>query len=164
MKVYAAGERQAHGTQTLHIAPPPTCGTRQHARPSWFGEDGEPLQMTVTFVNGEAEVPDDIGRYLTAHKMARKTKPDPARGAGRLSRWARATSRAASTTPTACRADHGGPGGSAPALIDADPAARGPGVDARTAMGWPCYMAGLAPQFAFTAAGAIAPGSTSRCR
>jgi hypothetical protein len=74
MKVFAAGERQAHGTQTLHIAPAAHMRDKAACPTSWFGEDGEPLQMTVTFVNGEAEVPDDIGRYLTAHKMARKTK------------------------------------------------------------------------------------------
>lgn len=74
MKVYAAGQRQAQGVQTLHISPAAHIGGSAACPVDWFGEDGEPLQITVTFRDGEAEVDDQIGRYLLAYKLAKKTK------------------------------------------------------------------------------------------
>jgi hypothetical protein len=56
-------------------------------------------------------------------------------------------------TTTAAQVD------SASAIIDAAIQRPEGLVWAPGANGWPCYMAGLAPQFAFTAAGAIAQGS-----
>lgn len=74
MKVYAAGERQAQGVQTLHICPAAHIGEKAACPTEWFGEDGEALNFTVTFRHGEAEVDDQIGRYLLAYKLARKSR------------------------------------------------------------------------------------------
>lgn len=76
MKVFAAGERQRHGTQTLHINPAAhlkELGQAENCPRDWFDHEGNPRNMTVVFEHGCAEVSDEVGRYLTAHKMARKT-------------------------------------------------------------------------------------------
>lgn len=74
MKVYAAGERQQVGSQTLHICPAAHVGEKAACPLTWFGEDGEPANFNVTFINGEAEVEDTIGKYLLAYKLARKSR------------------------------------------------------------------------------------------
>jgi hypothetical protein len=74
MKLYAAGERQQVGAQTLHICPAAHVGEKAACPLSWFSEDGEPLNFNVTFINGEVEVEDSIGKYLLAYKMARKSR------------------------------------------------------------------------------------------
>ena len=73
MRVYAAGARLAQGIQTLHVCPAAHIGEKAACPTEWFGEDGEPLQITVKFEHGQAEVPDPLGKYLIAHKMARRT-------------------------------------------------------------------------------------------
>jgi hypothetical protein len=74
MKVYAAGPRQAQGTQTLHIAPAAHVGDQAAPPVDWLNDDGSARNFTITFVNGEAEVTDEIGRYLLAYKMARRSR------------------------------------------------------------------------------------------
>lgn len=74
MKVYAAGQRQAQGTQTLHINPARHIGERAACPTAWFDAEGEPIDITITFVSGSAEVTDEVGRYLIAYNLARKTR------------------------------------------------------------------------------------------
>lgn len=74
MKVYAAGERQQRGAQTLHINPAAHIGEKAACPEEWFNEAGEPLNFNITFQDGVAEVTDPIGRYLVAHRLARKTR------------------------------------------------------------------------------------------
>lgn len=74
MRVYAAGERHQIGRFTQHIAPAAHVGAKAACPADWFDEEGNPRNFTVTFEDGVAEVDDQIGRYLTAYKMARKTR------------------------------------------------------------------------------------------
>lgn len=74
MKVYAVGERQQTGAQTLHICPAAHVGEKAACPLSWFTDEGEPMNFNVTFQNGEAEVEDSIGKYLLAYKLARKSR------------------------------------------------------------------------------------------
>lgn len=73
MRVYAAGERQRSGVHTLDIAPMAHVGQKANCPADWIQENGEPRQFTITFRDGSAEVSDEIGRYLVAHKLARRT-------------------------------------------------------------------------------------------
>jgi len=74
MKVYAAGQRQTVGVQTLHVAPAAHVGENAACPREWFDDDASPRNFSVIFRNGEAEVDDQIGRYLLAYKLARKTR------------------------------------------------------------------------------------------
>lgn len=74
MFVYAAGERQAVGVQTLHIAPAAHVGGATACPLDWLEDDGSPRNFTVIFRDGVAEVDDQIGRYLLAYKLAKRTK------------------------------------------------------------------------------------------
>ncbi|WP_188516967.1 hypothetical protein [Alsobacter metallidurans] len=40
----------------------------------WVTDANEPVQFTVDFIVGEAEVEDELGRYMVAHKLAKRTK------------------------------------------------------------------------------------------
>jgi hypothetical protein len=77
MKVYANGDRQRFGIQTMHINPAAHVsavdGTASCPK-EWFDADGNPLNMTIRFVEGEAEVSDTVGRYMVAHKLARRSR------------------------------------------------------------------------------------------
>lgn len=74
MKIYAAGERQAQGRHPFNINPAAHLSDRTACPGDWFDDDGNPREFVVQFVDGEAEVDDRIGRYMVAHRMARKTK------------------------------------------------------------------------------------------
>ena len=39
----------------------------------WLNPDGSPAVFTVRFVNGEAQVPDSVGKYLVDRGVAKKT-------------------------------------------------------------------------------------------
>lgn len=74
MKIYNNG---SYGRATIFVTP-----GRDHPENSdWIkvGRDGEgreirePLQITVKFENGVADVPDGLGRYLVAKQMARRS-------------------------------------------------------------------------------------------
>lgn len=73
MKVYTTSQHQARGSHTVHIAPAAHV-KKDQCPESWFKPDGMPENFTVAFVHGVAEVTDEIGRYLVAHKMAGKSR------------------------------------------------------------------------------------------
>lgn len=43
----------------------------------WWEENGDrklPVQFQIKFIHGEAEVSDEVGRYLTEHGLAQKSR------------------------------------------------------------------------------------------
>lgn len=72
MKVYSAAARHRHGEHQVFIAP---AAHLDHAGlpADWIDENGQPVQMTITFRDGSAEVTPELGRYLVSQKLARKT-------------------------------------------------------------------------------------------
>lgn len=72
MKVYAASERQRHGVQTLHIAPAAHL-ERGDLPADWTDENGDAVNFTIVFREGQAVVTPEIGRYLLAQGLAKRT-------------------------------------------------------------------------------------------
>ena len=63
MKVY---RHESRGKRyTLYVKPGVT-----HPVSDWMGDDGQPEQLAVQFIDGCADVPDNLGRYLLDHKHA----------------------------------------------------------------------------------------------
>lgn len=75
MKVYLAGEKQRR-QKTFIMSVAPAATVRDQEIPAhWLeGKDNLPKQFNVEFSYGEAEVEDDIGRYLLEAGVARRTK------------------------------------------------------------------------------------------
>jgi hypothetical protein len=65
MKVYRPGEI---GRKSVFIAPGVEFPTSE------FVEDGKPKQFDIKFVNGVADVSEEIGRYMVDKELA-KTSP-----------------------------------------------------------------------------------------
>jgi hypothetical protein len=74
MKVYYAGSNPFanHGALVCPAADP--LGIKMGVCADWLDEKGEPKGLHVHFVNGVAEVPDELGKYLCATKMAKRTR------------------------------------------------------------------------------------------
>jgi hypothetical protein len=74
MRVYNYG---SHGNGTIFVAPgkdqPETSDWIKVGRDASGRDTREPVQFTVKFQRGVAEVPDNIGRYLIDKKLARKS-------------------------------------------------------------------------------------------
>ncbi|WP_024516836.1 hypothetical protein [Bradyrhizobium sp. Tv2a-2] len=69
MKVYSRG---SNPTSTLYICP--AADTTGEVPAEWVDDNNSPLQFTIEFRHGAAEVPDPIGKYLIARGYAKKTK------------------------------------------------------------------------------------------
>lgn len=72
MKVYSAAARHRQGSHEVHVAP---AAHLDHAGlpADWINERGQPVNMTVTFRDGVAEVTPELGRYLLSQRLARKS-------------------------------------------------------------------------------------------
>ncbi|WP_293857242.1 hypothetical protein [uncultured Alsobacter sp.] len=85
MKVYLPhdGSRPVQPTHLMSICP--AAHTQElfgetDVPASWVDSNNRPLNFVVTFIDGAAEVDDEIGRYLLKTKLARKTSllyPEP---------------------------------------------------------------------------------------
>ena len=66
MRVFYRGSHV--GEMPVTVCP---AGHLDHAGlPAHWLDKGKPISFTVTFRGGEARVPDDLGRYLIAQKIA----------------------------------------------------------------------------------------------
>lgn len=65
MKVYYHGARN----HTLYVQP----GNTDPNNTDWFHENGKPKLIPVKFKNGEAVVPDSLGRFLVDKGLARSS-------------------------------------------------------------------------------------------
>lgn len=66
MKVYWPAGRRNH---SVFITP----GNDSDACSDWFGPKGEVLSFTVNFIDGVAEVPGPLGKFMLENKVASKT-------------------------------------------------------------------------------------------
>ncbi len=72
MRVYFAGN--PHSNITLHVSPAGDPeGIKGGTSADWLDDLGQPKNISVQFKNGSAVVPDDLGRYMLARKLVRKT-------------------------------------------------------------------------------------------
>ncbi len=70
MRVYYTGQRNNH-----QMAVAPAADPRGGAIDSeWIDARGKPVTFHVNFVDGVAEVPDALGRYLVKTGMAKRTR------------------------------------------------------------------------------------------
>lgn len=76
MRVFCAGERAAVAPVFVMFVAPAgdTEFTKGDIPASWVDENKVPVQFTVEFKFGRAEVPDDIGKYMVARKLAKRTQ------------------------------------------------------------------------------------------
>lgn len=72
MRLFYAGNPNATISVTVAPAADPD-GVKGGIAADWVDENGEPRNITTYFKPGGVEVPDDLGRYLLAKKLARKT-------------------------------------------------------------------------------------------
>ena len=68
MKVFKTGEKERSGRHLMFVEP-----GRESDVADWKDQEGAPMQFTVEFINGEAKVADNLGRYLVEHGLAQKT-------------------------------------------------------------------------------------------
>ncbi|MBV9528251.1 hypothetical protein [Sphingomonas sp.] len=70
MRVY----HHSRASHTLYVTPAadPRAAPGGHDA-DWTDDDGKPRMLIVQFVDGVAEVPDALGRYLLATKQAKRT-------------------------------------------------------------------------------------------
>jgi hypothetical protein len=71
LKIYHQSDRPG-GMHRMFVAP--AAHVQGECPKAWTTDEGEAITMTVTFVNGEAVVPDDLGRYMVANGLAKKTR------------------------------------------------------------------------------------------
>lgn len=74
MRVYYAGPRNHADHSALVCPAADPRGIAMGVASEWLDENGEPKGIMVTFKAGVAEVPDSVGRYLVAVKMAKRTR------------------------------------------------------------------------------------------
>jgi hypothetical protein len=67
MKVYLPNRKS--GVFRMHIQP----GAEYKDVSEWKDEIGHPIYMTIPFIDGEAKVKDNIGRYLIDKGLAQKS-------------------------------------------------------------------------------------------
>lgn len=72
MRVYYAGERNNH---QMSVAPAAdTRAMREGINAEWLDARGQPRTFQVNFINGVAEVPDSLGKYLIKTGQAKRTR------------------------------------------------------------------------------------------
>lgn len=73
MKVYLPNAvAKTQSVHLLHICP--AGHLKGQEMPSdWVDDENKPVNFTIKFQFGEAEVPSEIGKYLVEYGMAKKT-------------------------------------------------------------------------------------------
>jgi hypothetical protein len=71
LKVYAFGAVAARSPRTTMAVRP---GAHPESDPSEWHENGNPVQFTVEFRYGEAEVPSTLGKYMVRQGLAKATR------------------------------------------------------------------------------------------
>jgi hypothetical protein len=75
VKVYLSGDRQRFGEHTVFVAPGnDPVGISGGVCDEWLEPGGKPRTIAVQFNHGLATVPDNLGRYLVARGLARRTR------------------------------------------------------------------------------------------
>lgn len=71
MKVYLSGGTKAP-SHMMHVAP--AADVKGEVPAEWVNANNEPLNITIDFHFGVAEVPDDLGKYLLSRGLALKSR------------------------------------------------------------------------------------------
>lgn len=75
MKVYIPTDRNRPTSHTIYCTPGGDVEFCKGDVPSeWKDQEGNALSIPVTFKNGMADIPNNLGDYLIARGLARKTK------------------------------------------------------------------------------------------
>jgi hypothetical protein len=67
--------RQFHRPGIMRLTVTPAALDPTARRDDWTDNQGNPVDVTVLFRNGEATVDDGLAALLVKHNHARKTKP-----------------------------------------------------------------------------------------
>lgn len=74
MKVYYPGEKaQRQPSFIMCVAPAATVQNQEVPR-EWVDDLNNPVQFTIEFIFGAAEVSDSMGKYLYENGLVRKTQ------------------------------------------------------------------------------------------
>jgi len=65
MNIYVNGEKQSKGVHRMFVEP-----GRELDGSNWKDKDGKVIQFKVEFVEGKADVPANLGRYMVSRGMA----------------------------------------------------------------------------------------------
>jgi hypothetical protein len=69
MIVYKTSPRESIGTHVVYVEP-----GREHDVSEWKNQEGKPIQIKVEFKHGKADVPNNLGEYLLANKLAERSR------------------------------------------------------------------------------------------
>ena len=75
MKVFNHAERALIGLPFTVYCTPGAHLEGTECPAEWFDRKGEAIRFDVVFKDGEATVPDHLGRYLVAQGLASKNRP-----------------------------------------------------------------------------------------
>lgn len=74
MHVYLCHEAKRIPSHVMHITPAADEEFVSNPPVAWLDEqNGQPIAFAIEFKYGKAEVDDQIGEYLVARKLARRT-------------------------------------------------------------------------------------------
>lgn len=75
MRIYAVGDNAANAPEFVQaVAPGAYPGAKSDGPAEWFDLDGRPVTIKVVYRAGAADVPDELGRLMLAHKLAKRTR------------------------------------------------------------------------------------------
>ena len=73
MRIYYRGEQRS-ATHTMFVSPASDPeGIKGGVPAEWLGVDGQPILFTVSFVDGKAEVPASLGKFMIDRGLAKRT-------------------------------------------------------------------------------------------
>jgi hypothetical protein len=75
MIVYTTGDKAAKQAAFIMSICPARHLEGQGEMPSeWVDEQNKPIEFNVEFNHGRADVPENIGKYLIKHQLAKKSR------------------------------------------------------------------------------------------
>jgi hypothetical protein len=74
MKVYITGDKPRRQASFIMCVAPAATVSGSEIPQEWLDAKGNPAQMTVEFIYGEAEVASNLGEYLLDAGLVKKTK------------------------------------------------------------------------------------------
>lgn len=73
MKVYHAGEKVRNQSSFIMSVAPAATVQNQEVPAHWVDDKNNPVQFTIEFKFGAAEVDDSIARYLLENELVRRS-------------------------------------------------------------------------------------------
>lgn len=74
MKVYTTGEKPSRQSSFIMSVAPAATAVNQEVPGHWVDDKNNPVQFTIEFKYGEAEVEDGLARYLLEQGLVKKSR------------------------------------------------------------------------------------------